>query len=703
MYLIQRLHIAHRVFVLGLLALTGMVVMGCLYVGQMRADQVFRNNEAQYRDLRRAIDDVDVEIQHAAISVERFLASPSDENARSFRTAISAASDGLQAIDPSLANGALQGHDALAGRIATYSAAFDAMFAASQELGFTPDQGLRGAMQSAVDKVEKLTLDVENADLKVSMLTLRKYEKDYMLWGDTAVLEAFRTELPTFKASLKKLYPPGAARMKVAEALDMYVAAFRLFAEGNLQDVKARGQLAAASGEVDAGLRQMTMQVNGALEAAQADMERVRTGNEQLAIAVAAIVATGILLTVWLVGRSISRPISQITAAMRRLAEGETEHSIAHLDQPNEIGSMVQAMEVFRQSAVERLRLEAEAEASRAAAAAERSRLQQQAEDQARERLEQATAGLAEGLRRLADGDLTVSLDAAFSVEFEGLREDLNLTVAGLRDLMSGIDAVSRAIDQGSRDINAEAVELAERSTAQAASLEESAAALDQIAQNVRHSAELSLEARTAVRSVNDRMAKTGELVAKAVEAMARIELSSTSIASIIGVIDEIAFQTNLLALNAGVEAARAGEAGKGFAVVAHEVRELAQRSANAAKEIKGLIKSSGDEVAGGARFVRETGAALGDIDREVQTIRQHMEAIASAASEQRAAIGSVNDAVASMDRVTQQNAALVDRNQVAVAGLEDQASRLRALVGMFHLGDDNVSAGKGGYRDRAA
>ena len=686
MKFILRFGITHRVFVLGLLALVGVTVMAVLSYAQIQADKAFRADEAQYQDFRRSVDIIDTQIQRAAISAERFLAQPSAEAAAPFRQAVLEASEALGSLGQSLADRGLSGNDELKDRMNSYADAFEVLFAATEQLGFTPVTGLRGAMQSAVDKVEKLTLDVENAELRASMLTLRKHEKDFMLWQQAATLDAFQSELPNFKAHLKKTYPPGPQRMKVTEALDMYVIAFRLFAEGSLKVVEARQSLTNAGADVEQGLQSLVASINDALTKAQVESETVRAANQEVAIITVAGVATLILFTVWLVGRSISRPVKSITDAMRKLAEGDTAHSVAHLDQPNEIGAMVRAIEVFRRSAIERLQLEREAEQARTEAAAERIRLQEEAEIHARERLEQATAGLAEGLRRLAAGDLTVQLDEVFSAEFEGLRSDLNRTVAGLRELMGGIDSVSQAIDTGSRAINVEAMQLAERSMRQAATLEETSAALDQIAQNVQQSARLSNDARDAVRTVSASMDKTGSLVIDAVEAMARIEESSRSIGSIIGVIDEIAFQTNLLALNAGVEAARAGEAGKGFAVVAHEVRELAQRSANAAKEIKSLVDRSGKEVAGGAHFVRETGSALVEIEREVQAIQQYMESIASSASDQSAGISNVNHAVAGMDQTTQQNSALVERNQMAVAGLEDQASRLRALLGRFRL-----------------
>nr|WP_281517736.1 methyl-accepting chemotaxis protein [Ferranicluibacter rubi] len=194
-------------------------------------------------------------------------------------------------------------------------------------------------------------------------------------------------------------------------------------------------------------------------------------------------------------------------------------------------------------------------------------------------------------------------------------------------------------------------------------------------------------EAREVASHANKSASRSGEVVAEAVTAMGRIEHSSSQISSIIGVIDEIAFQTNLLALNAGVEAARAGEAGRGFAVVAQEVRELAQRSAKAAKEIKDLIRNSTAEVESGVKLVRDTGDVLKTIEAHVIEINGHMEAIATSAREQSTGLAEVNIAVNQMDQVTQQNAAMVEETSAAGSTLASESARLRELISHFTLG----------------
>jgi methyl-accepting chemotaxis protein len=399
----------------------------------------------------------------------------------------------------------------------------------------------------------------------------------------------------------------------------------------------------------------------------------------------------------------VATPIGRITKAMRGLASGDTVTEISDRARNDEIGEMANAVEVFRQAAIANKQMQSDAEANRAKAEAERLRLTSDAEAVAQARLNEATAGLAAGLRRLASGDLAFELIEPFASDFEALRHDLNTAVAQLGETLGAVAVSANAIDGGTREIGAGAQDLSKRTEQQAASLEETAAALDQITVNVSNSSKRADEARQVAVQANESAAQSGRVVASAVEAMGKIEQSSNQISSIIGVIDEIAFQTNLLALNAGVEAARAGEAGKGFAVVAQEVRELAQRSAQAAKQIKDLIRNSSVEVEGGVKLVRETGDALRTIEGLVVTINQHMEAIATSSKEQSTGLSEVNTAVNQMDQVTQQNAAMVEETNAASATLAAEASRMKGLIARFQLAGGSRAENTGPLRQVAS
>ena len=291
------------------------------------------------------------------------------------------------------------------------------------------------------------------------------------------------------------------------------------------------------------------------------------------------------------------------------------------------------------------------------------------------------------GLAKLAGKDLTYRLNGDIPEAYCELQSDFNAAIEQLDGAMQSVNGAVEAIESGAQEIGSAADDLAERTKRQAASLEETAAALDQITATVRKSAEGASHARSVVAVADQDAKKSALVVRQAVESMDAIAKSAQQINQIIGVIDEIAFQTNLLALNAGVEAARAGAAGKGFAVVASEVRALAQRSAEAAKDIKRLISASSAQVENGVKLVAETGAALERIAGQVAEISGVVADIAAGAKDQAAGLQQVNTAINRMDQATQQNAAMVEQSTAAGRALSDETDRLAGLVSAFAIG----------------
>jgi len=300
---------------------------------------------------------------------------------------------------------------------------------------------------------------------------------------------------------------------------------------------------------------------------------------------------------------------------------------------------------------------------------------------------------LSDGLERMAEGDLTINISDPFLPALEPLRLNYNKASKGLCDAMLSVSENARVISNGSEEIRASADDLAKRTENQAASVEETAAALEEITKTVASSSQRADEAGQLVAKTKQDAEASGLVVDKAVVAMAEIERSSKAITNIIDVIDVIAFQTNLLALNAGVEAARAGEAGRGFAVVAQEVRELAQRTATAAKEIKELITASGEQVKSGVSLVGETGKALVNIVEQVKQINANVEAIVVGSREQSTGLNEINMAVNTMDQGTQQNAAMVEQSTAASHGLAQEAASLFQLLSTFKVNTGAVHA----------
>ncbi|AYG68307.1 methyl-accepting chemotaxis protein [Rhizobium sp. CCGE531] len=398
-------------------------------------------------------------------------------------------------------------------------------------------------------------------------------------------------------------------------------------------------------------------------------------------IALAAVLVLGVLaIRMWIV-----KPIGKIAGTMTALADGDLSAIVQGTDRRDELGIMARSVQIFKDNGLRARDLERDVEAGRAEREHERER-SEATERQRVEEMRRATKSLAEGLQHLASGNLTFRLDAPFTSDLSQLRADFNAAGEQLASSLGTVAAATAAIDGGAAEISQSAQDLSRRTERQAASLEETAAALDQVTQKVSMSSKRTEEARRAAIEANESARSSSAVMSKTIFAMQGIEGSSNEIANIIGVIDEIAFQTNLLALNAGVEASRAGEAGKGFAVVAQEVRELAQRSARAAKEIKELIGKSVSEVEAGVKLVQDTGQLLATIEQQVAVINSQLEAVATSAKEQSAALAEINSAVNQMDQVTQQNASMAEQCTSASTALAAEVGRLREIVSEFRL-----------------
>ncbi|TRL36766.1 methyl-accepting chemotaxis protein [Rhizobium straminoryzae] len=449
----------------------------------------------------------------------------------------------------------------------------------------------------------------------------------------------------------------------------------------------------AAEGEIGSiwsNLTQFAAEQRDAASVERDKANQISVSAMALGILVAIFAGVGLIFT-------FKGPILQLAAAMRRLASGDLTTAIDGAARRDELGDMARALGIFKENAEAKLRVEALSEQERAAADAERRRNEVEKQDIDRQ-IEFAVTALAKGLERLADGDVSATIDTPFVGRLEQLRSDFNRSLTRLQETIALIKDNVGAIQGNVRQMSQSTDDLSRRTETQAASLEETAAAVNEVTANVRAAADKAREANLVVgetrRSADDSIL----VVRDAVSAMERIEVASQKIASITEVIDGIAFQTNLLALNAGVEAARAGEAGKGFAVVAQEVRELAQRSAGAAKEIKQLINASAEEVSSGSHLVQRTGEALAAIGQQISSLSAHVEGIASASRDQSSALQEVNGAVSQMDQLTQQNAAMVEETSAASRQLAEEADQLVILLEQFR-----IEAGAGQRTARAA
>lgn len=483
------------------------------------------------------------------------------------------------------------------------------------------------------------------------------------------------------------------------ESLDAFIPALERKDQAAMEASRAHigGVLARYSATVDQQLRATSSFVRNAEEEARDRGRGLETIN-----LVAAIAAGAILSGLWLfVRRKLGASIASLAAYATRLAQGSIDEAPPFAGRRDELGEISAALETFRASAA-KIRI-AEAEA-----AEERKKAAEQVKDRESgykwyvENRDFFFSEYTRAMERLSQGDLEARLEKPFIQDYEKLRATFNAAMDRLQSTMRSIVTTCGAIHSRTLEISQAADELSKRNEAQAATLAETASALSGITRAVEVTAGNANEARQIVGDARLDALKGEKIVDDAISAMGGIEKSSEKIGQIVGLIDEIAFQTNLLALNAGVEAARAGEAGKGFAVVATEVRALAQRSAEAAKEIKTLISESNLRVRDGVAFVADSGASLHRIVKQIAKIDAVVNEIAASAHTQSNGLREIDVAVQEIDRVTQKNAAMSEETNAASHSLADDSARLNALVREFRIGDLDAAAGGRGVKSAA-
>ena len=424
------------------------------------------------------------------------------------------------------------------------------------------------------------------------------------------------------------------------------------------------------------------------------DLKADLRANALKTIGTALLILVFAVTAAWFVIRGITKPLKNIHDALEAVADENVSLDIPHTDMGNEVGMMAHATKSLQEKVRERQSMTIRQKEQQKQLDAER---QQNVDMQRSEAETQAhvVSTIGEALAELAKGDLTVRC-ADLGPKYTGLRQNFDDAMERLEQAMAQVRLKGNDIGVSKEEIRRASNELAQRTERQAANLEETSAALNELSTAVRETADGAKEAAGQVRNVRTEAEKSDTIVSRAIDAMTCIEQSSADITKIISVIDEIAFQTNLLALNAGVEAARAGESGKGFAVVAQEVRELAQRSASAAKEIREKISQSSEQVNSGVQMVSEAGEALKRISDQIAGANAIVAQIAHRAEEQDTTLRSISSSINQLDQATQQNAAMAEETTASAEVLANDTGDLLGLIQKFRVKGTSAPANYG-------
>ncbi|WP_374015242.1 methyl-accepting chemotaxis protein [Phaeobacter sp. A36a-5a] len=595
----------------------------------------------------------------------------------------------------------------LASEIAAYETGFADVVASQERLGFDETDGLQGALRSSVRSIEKALEDTAEPEMKVKMLMMRRHEKDFIMRHDTKYIDRLNARVDEFRAFPGSYYKNISQRARIGSLLTAYQNSFNAYAEetkvidGHYQ---ALNEIETASAPILAKMNDLTSARLDRIHASAAEAIATANANAMKAgfggLGVFVVVAFALAI-------GISRPLSRVNLVLQKIMAGDFS-TPAPQSRIKEVSTIAAAVEDLRADNEMKDKLTREiAEVISACAAGDFSKRLQIGDASGSfadlGRGVNAIGDAAEGglgdirqvLDTLAAGDLTQRMPDGQKGIFKEIADAVDNLSDSLTSMVRQLSHSSEVLNSTAAEIAAAAEDASRRGETSAASLEETAAALQTLDDTVRGTAEGSDQAKDIVRDAFAQARSTSELASQTISAMQRIEDLSGAIAKITDLIEDLAFQTNLLALNAGVEAARAGEAGRGFAVVASEVRGLAQRSADAVQEINALIEVSTREVAQGVKLVDQTGTALASIQSSVEAVVGKVEQIAATTVEQSNGLSEVNTAVVSLDQNAQKNSAMLEQTAAAGQMLREEAQTLVRAISGF-----TISPSGTGHRD---